>query len=92
MKRKQTAWARFLALLDKWFPREKPRKRICGTCGKQIKSGERWHTERREVILGRETVHHDRCKAPAKKRTRVVRVEPDAEESVSEGLKRLGVQ
>ena len=43
MKRKQTAWARFLALLDKWFPREKPRKRICGTCSKQIHRGERWH-------------------------------------------------
>ena len=53
MKRKQTAWARFLALLDKWFPREKPRKRICKTCHTQIKRGERWHGK---------PPHHNKCK------------------------------
>ena len=69
MKRKQTAWARFLALLDKWFPREKPRKRICGTCATQIKRGERWH--------GKPTPHHNACKPlPVRK---APRVQPDAE-------------
>ena len=75
MKRKQSAWARFLALLDKWFPREKPRKRICGTCSKQIKrKGEPWHGN---------PPHHDKCKAPAKKRVpraRVDALQPGAEE------------